>query len=184
MQTVAEADLVFFAGGEDVSPKVYGQPSHPTTYCSPQRDAEEMAIYKEAKELNKKMLGICRGSQFLCAMQPGGMLVQDQPNRLAYHPMLTNKGETIRVSSTHHQAQYPFNMKKEDYNVIGWTENLHDFHKDGNNKELGPKQECEIVHYPKANALGIQSHPEYMDYDHESNLWMRKLLNDFMNGSL
>ena len=176
-----EADLIFFAGGEDVDPSVYGQPVHPTTYFNTKRDDQEISVYKQAVKLNKKILGVCRGSQLICAMQPDGMLVQNQPNNHSYHNMFTHKGEELLVSSTHHQAQYPFNMKKENYNVIGWTENLHKYHQDGNNKELSPSQECEIVHYPNGNALGIQSHPEYMDYDHNSNIWMRSLLNNFMN---
>lgn len=61
VNTVEEADLVFFAGGEDVTPSVYNQKANPTTYFNTKRDESEIAIYKEAKKFNKKCLGVCRG---------------------------------------------------------------------------------------------------------------------------
>jgi len=73
----------------------------------------------------------------------------------------TKDGKTIRVTSSHHQAQLPFNLHQEEYTILGWTENLLAFHRDGNNDEVNPEVECEDVMYHKANNLGIQSHPEW-----------------------
>jgi len=70
-------------------------------------------------------------------------------------------GRTIRVTSSHHQAQLPYNLPEEEYTILGWTENLLPFHKDGDNNEVNPEKECEDVIYHKADNLGIQSHPEW-----------------------
>lgn len=184
VDTIKEADLVLFEGGSDVSPKVYGQPKHKTTYCDEPRDAQEKEMYLEAKERNLPCLGICRGSQFLTAMQPKGMLVQNQPNPAGSHNMETFDGKLLRVTSTHHQAMYPFNMDKEDYKILGWTTNMLDFHQGGNNEELNPEKECEMVYYPKTRCLGIQSHPEMMPFEHLTNVWMRDIYDKFMNQTL
>ena len=56
-----KADLVYFSGGEDVSPHVYNEPTHPTTYSYPKRDMLEMRVYYEARLLNIPIIGVCRG---------------------------------------------------------------------------------------------------------------------------
>lgn len=183
VNSIEEADVVFFLGGSDVSPKLYGSNRHPTTYIDEGRDKEEVAIYNEAIGKGKKLLGVCRGSQFLCAMQPGGMLVQHQPNP-GSHDMITEDGKVLRVSSTHHQAQYPFNMRKGDYKILGWTKGMLKFHKDGDDKELAPEKECEVVYYPNTKALAIQPHPEMMSYNCETNVWMRDVLHKFLENKL
>lgn len=53
------ADVLLFAGGEDVDPKLYGQKEGKFTYCNYQRDNYEVAIFKENPD--KFKLGICRG---------------------------------------------------------------------------------------------------------------------------
>lgn len=108
------------------------------------------------------------------------MLVQNQYNG-GSHDMKTIDGKTLRVSSTHHQAQYPFNMEEGSYKILGWTENLSPYHEGGEQEELNPPKECEVVEYTKTKDLGIQLHPEYLPYGHETNVWLRSVLNKFMN---
>jgi putative glutamine amidotransferase len=164
VDTIEKADLVVFTGGEDVSPELYNEPSHPTTGNSPRRDKEEVIEYTKAKALNKSMIGICRGSQFLCVMA-GGKLVQHQMNPLNVHSIETLDGKTIDITSSHHQAQYPFLLKPdEEYKLLAWTKGMSKYHFDGVGKELSliDGKEAEIVYYPKIKALGIQGHPEWM----------------------
>ena len=116
-------------------------------------------------------------------MQPLGMLVQNQPNP-GSHMMKTFDNKELLVSSTHHQAMYPFNMDKKDYKILGWTEKMLDFHQGGNNEELNPEKECEMVFYPNTKCLAIQSHPEMMGFDHDTNVWMRTIFNQFINQTL
>lgn len=160
--SLKKADLVMFTGGEDVHPSLYNEPINPRTYTNLKRDLEEKKIYDEAKALGIPMIGICRGSQFLCVMN-GGKLVQHQNNPSYIHDIKLAYGygfDNIKMTSTHHQAAYPFNLNKYSYRILGWTEGISKFHLDGNDDELNPPQECEIVLYKDTRCLGIQGHPE------------------------
>jgi hypothetical protein len=189
---MGEAELVVFTGGEDVSPELYGDKPHVTTHSNPERDKREVEAYKEAYRTNKKMVGICRGSQFLCVMS-GGKLVQHQNNPGFMHRMRTFDNKEIWVSSTHHQAQYPWGLPAIDYTVLGWTTDASDYHFNGAGEELivgvdNPihmrGREVEVCYYRKSNCLCIQSHPEmifskrFADREiMESMEWMQSQLN-------
>lgn len=187
VNTIEESDLVLFCGGEDVSPFLYGEPKHPYTYNNAERDEYEIEIFKRAQELNKQCLGVCRGSQFLCVMA-GGKLVQHQENPLSIHLIFTHTGDKVLITSTHHQAQWPYNLPKEDYRILAWTHEISETHQDGKGREMKVPKECEIVYYPQTNSLGIQGHPE-MIWDRKENYketfnYLHTLLNDFINGKL
>jgi len=188
VKNIEEANLVVFCGGEDVTPSLYNEPKGSRTYNNLQRDLAELEVFKKAQELSKKCVGICRGSQFL-GIVSGGRLVQHQENPGFIHPMITDENKVILVSSTHHQAQYPYDMNKDDYKLIGWTENISKVHLDGNDKEISDKpfKEAEVVYYPKTNCLGIQPHPEmiYNDHKFDSTIkYFQELLNKFLNNEL
>lgn len=176
VNNMKDANLVFFAGGEDVSPSLYGQVRNSHTYCDVRRDERELYDFSVAQGLGLPCLCVCRGSQFICVMA-GGSLVQDQTHQSYLHGMyLCEKGyqgdfneedmkmlksqPQIMVTSSHHQAQYPFDMPKEDYELLGYTINLSKYHVNGAGQELNPPVEVEMCYYPKINALAIQSHPE------------------------
>lgn len=75
-------DGFLFTGGQDVSPTLYGEETHP--YCGelcPERDAMERLLLALAMERNKPILGICRGLQFINAAL-GGTLHQDLPTQM------------------------------------------------------------------------------------------------------
>jgi gamma-glutamyl-gamma-aminobutyrate hydrolase PuuD len=177
--SIEEADLVLFTGGEDVDPKMYGEPKNPHTGCNINRDLKEKKCFEKARELKKHIIGICRGSQFVCVMN-GGRLVQHQEPQSYLHMMETHDKKVIQVTSSHHQAQYPFNLEKKDYKILGWTYNLSKYHQDGSGKEMFPEKECEIVYYPKTKSLGLQMHPEWMDSQSESVIHFQKLLDQHM----
>lgn len=188
--SMQEADLVVFTGGEDVSPFIYDCKPHPLTSPNYDRDMRELEEFKRAAEQGVHMVGICRGAQFLCA-NAGGILVQHQDNPRFLHQMVTSDGGEILVSSTHHQAQYPWLMEKKEYKVLGWSIGVSAFHQgEGVDHELAPYQgmEVEVAYYPKFKALAIQSHPEMLypkeklsPAVHESILWFRVLLNAHLN---
>ncbi len=184
VNSLDEADLVLFAGGTDVESVHYNEPAHPRAeYPDRERDKTEIAIYKDAIKLGKKIVGVCRGSQ-LTSVQAGGRLVQHQGGQDYIHKMKTSDGSTVLTTSTHHQAQYPFEMKEgEDYKLLAWTEGLSSFHYDGEGNEMNPEKEAEVVYYPKINALAIQGHPE--DLDSEEDLkYFKNLLNKLLEGTL
>jgi gamma-glutamyl-gamma-aminobutyrate hydrolase PuuD len=161
-----KADIVVFTGGEDVCPELYDEPRNPLTSCNRDRDLKEMDAYREAKKRGQAMVGICRGAQFLCVMA-GGKLVQHQDNPHGTHYMDTFDGEKVYVTSTHHQAQYPWKMAPNTFRVLAWTKGISDVHLGGKGEEMVKGKveddiEVEVCQYLAIRALGIQPHPEMM----------------------
>jgi putative glutamine amidotransferase len=72
-----------FTGGQDVSPEIYS--ARKIRACgegSPERDAMETLLLKSTMQLDKPILGICRGIQFINASL-GGTLWQDIPSQFS-----------------------------------------------------------------------------------------------------
>lgn len=196
--SIEEADLVCFTGGEDLWPSLYGKKAHPTTSFNKYRDIAEREEFLKAVALKKPMIGVCRGSQFICVMA-GGLLVQHQSHPMRHWIFTTTHGD-IHVTSTHHQRQFPFNLKPDKYKLLGWC-NLSPFslgeHDDDDMMRWDNGvaiQECdlpevEVAYYTKINALAIQSHPEYCyppSNERESDYigYCRAMLNGLMDGTL
>lgn len=187
-----EADLVLFTGGEDVDPSIYHESKGSRTYSNLKRDSAEMEVYEEALKYSVKMIGICRGSQFLCCMA-GGTLVQHMSHP-SQHEINTWDGKVLRCVSTHHQMQFPYRLPSSEYRVIGWANKISNTYLNGDNTEfiyqgkilkmLEKFAEPEIVYYPHINALAIQSHPEMMSKDSEMVKYCQKLLTDFMEDKI
>lgn len=179
---IEDADLVLFTGGEDVSPELYGDERHRTTMSSHRRDMEDIKHYKYALNNEVPMLGICRGSQFLTAMQPRGRLIQDVNHHGigGTHAIEDKDGNVLEITSTHHQMHYPFAMEKENYELIAWSLNRRSKHYVIGKGTFRVMQdgfkESEIIYFPKSNALGVQGHPEHLDYAHDTNKYLRKLV--------
>ena len=120
-------DGFLIAGGQDVSPALYGEQTKPTCKeICPERDAMESVLLRLLWDADKPVFGICRGLQILNA-HLGGTLYQDLT---AEHPSDVNhrmaapydraehtatllkdtplyallRQETIGVNSCHHQA--------------------------------------------------------------------------------
>ena len=195
VDSIDHADLVVFTGGEDVSPALYEQPKHPKTYTNPDRDVQEMKAFDEAFHAGKHMIGICRGSQFLCVMS-GGILIQDQQNPSFFHKIDTYDGKQIEVTSTHHQAQYPWRLPQHKFKVLGWSKHASAYHHGGDGEELVDariegNKEVEIAYYPHTKCLAIQSHPEmvFADYNLKPRVkqyidYVRELLSKHMDNSI
>jgi gamma-glutamyl-gamma-aminobutyrate hydrolase PuuD len=99
-------DYLVFCGGSDVSPEYYGQTQHPQTACNPPRDRWEAELFKFYRHVPK--VGICRGAQFLCALN-GGSLYQDigKGHNLPHSVTDIDTDKQYRVTSDHHQACIP-----------------------------------------------------------------------------
>jgi hypothetical protein len=161
-RSVEEADFVFFAGGEDVNPALYGEKLGYRTSFNQFRDNRELETFKEAQSLGKKLVGVCRGGQFLTVMA-GAKLVQDMRHPF-FHPVKTYDGQTISVSSTHHQ-QFLVEGTGVNYNLLAYAERLSGTHLNGNDEDYKfPKdyKEPEVVIYPDIKAFACQSHPEML----------------------
>ena len=55
-----DAQYVLFTGGEDVTPSLYGEKAHPSTYNNLERDLEEKEIFDKISP-SQIAIGICRG---------------------------------------------------------------------------------------------------------------------------
>ncbi len=184
VKSIKEADLIVFTGGEDISPILYNEKKHPKTYNNFHRDDNEIEDYKEAVNLGKKIVCICRGSQLACVLN-GGKLIQHQENPSYFHTINTYDNKVITVTSTHHQAQYPFNLSKDEYHILGWTKDISSFHEGADCVEMNPPVECEIVYYPKTQSLAIQGHIEDLNTDFPQDvIYFQELLDKFMDDTL
>lgn len=124
LASIADRCIMVFEGGADINPALYNEKWTYTHGVSAYRDEWEQACYKKAKELNIPVLGICRGHQFIAAME-GGKLHQDIRIEIGRHHsgrhkiMLTDLATTSGfldlmqsnplgcpdvVNSMHHQA--------------------------------------------------------------------------------
>lgn len=173
-QLADKCDGFLFTGGQDVSPAVYGEKPIPQCgECSPERDTTELLLLKQAFELNKPILGICRGIQLLNAAL-GGTLYQDLPSQinspLEHHqkppydkpiheveimcntPLHKLLGKSIlAVNSYHHQA------------IKDLSERLLPMAK-------SPDGIIEAVYMPdKKFVWGVQWHPEFLHMSDENS---------------
>lgn len=185
VDSLEEADLVLFRGGADVLPTLYDDVQHPKTAYDGGRDAKEIGVFARALALNKKMLGICRGSQFLTVMN-GGRLIQD----VTHHAIASQHqieapgiGEGM-ITSTHHQMMYPYNLPDTNYQVIAHPPEPRSKHYQvGNQTEIDLPEnfvEPEIVFYPKTNSLGIQGHPERMNKHTKGVKLCKKIVDSYL----
>lgn len=185
---IENADIVLFTGGEDVDPSFYGCKKHRTTYSNIDRDNYEATIFKKISN-NQLVIGVCRGSQFLCVMN-GGILVQNCIGHAIGHThrifsKYTDK--VIDITSTHHQMQFPFYLKKNDYTILYTSmERLSDRY-EGDKVDFDyilANGEPEIVLYHKENnpkCLAIQGHPEYMPLDCAAVTEINNIINKLLN---
>ena len=173
-------DVMVFTGGEDVTPYLYGEVKHPATGNCTVRDAKEQAFFDEGQRLGIKMVGICRGSQFLTVMN-GGKLVQHifghgiagthKLSKLVY-------GTVVEITSTHHQCMYPYNLPSKKYDVIAWGE------EHGMEGMPEGQQELdyipEVVWYHETQCLCVQGHPEFMAKESTGYQYFQSLINNYI----
>ena len=165
VNSVAEADLVCFTGGADVSPWMYKHQQHRTTYNDERRDVEESVFFHESQELGKPMVGICRGGQFLNVMS-GGEMYQDVDKHGRSHSITdVLTGEVVYVSSTHHQMMKPSpEAVLVAYSTLGGDREWWDGQVFAREKS---EQDVEVVFYPGTKCLCFQPHPEFSSAEFE-----------------
>lgn len=159
---IADADIIQFTGGSDVSPSLYGEKTHPRTYFHTERDELESAIFLYGLKHKIPMVGICRGGQFLNVMS-GGKLYQHVEKHTSVHDMLDLKtGEVISATSTHHQMFRPSeDAVRIAVAYLGGSKEYMDgdtiVHLNGNKED----PDWEVVFYEKTRSLCFQPHPEW-----------------------
>lgn len=172
--------LVVFTGGEDVHPSLYGGMDCGLSYTNLSRDSYELAIFNQCRQFGIKMVGICRGFQFL-NVASGGQMYQHLDNHAiagrhtAYFP---DSGETMQVSSTHHQlVKLP-----KDSTQIAWSAPKRSkiyYGPDGSPRDYVDK-EIEGAFFYRTNAMGVQYHPEMMLPSEDGHRKFLAILADFL----
>lgn len=184
VDNIEDADIVVFTGGEDVHPSLYKCKPHPTTYANLQRDIAEMTEFNKIKP-NQLVIGICRGSQFLCVMN-GGKLIQNVTKHTIQHTHRITEIDTDKsydITSTHHQMQYPFELPKDQYTCLFATVGIRSDRYEGDGIQA-PPFEPEVVLYKKSGkpvCLAIQGHPEYMRSESPIVIRLNEIINTLLN---
>jgi len=158
--TVEEADIVVFTGGEDVDPALYKQEPLKNVFFTKTRDTKEEWYFHRAVKQGKLMFGICRGAQFLHVMN-GGKLWQDVNNHAGPNHSIIDLEEDMEivVSSMHHQML----QDNEDLTVMAVTpKQIATTFEDADLKLINPTSEIEIEAgmYEKTHCFFVQGHPE------------------------
>ena len=122
---VETCDGFLFTGGQDVTPELYGMKDATGTIIpSPERDRLETLLLEKVLQVDKAVLGICRGLQFINVFL-GGTLWQDLPSQhqsdivhrqgkpygVPTHKVMLDGDlktllgkDTLEVNTLHHQA--------------------------------------------------------------------------------
>jgi putative glutamine amidotransferase len=94
---VRAIDGLLLSGGADVDPARYGESPGPRTATRPERDGWELALLHAALELDRPVLGVCRGLQLL-NVAFGGSLHQHLPDVVGTEGHLPTWGVFGRVA--------------------------------------------------------------------------------------
>lgn len=180
-EELTDDSLLAFGGGNDISPTLYGEFPSERTLATTKilgRDLFEASAFNVARERQLPMLGICRGSQLLCALS-GGKLIQHLNGHGRDHHIITDKNEKYWATSTHHQAMWPFDIK---HKMIAWADtpksNVYVLNDDTILSKV--PVEPEIVYFPTSKSLGIQGHPEYLMPNNDFVLYCHKLIKEYL----
>lgn len=159
---IGNSSLVCFTGGEDVTPSLYGDKSHSYTGNNVHRDEMEAKLYRYALSQGIPMVGICRGGQFLNVMN-GGRMYQHVSKHTQSHDIVDlQTGETIHVSSTHHQMMMP--AAHADVVAVSHLGGTREWFDGEVARRDVSEMDYEVVHYVDTNCLCFQPHPEFDGY--------------------
>ena len=173
-----KADLLVFAGGSDINPKLYGE-QHAGIYDD-SRDAREIQIFHSVfdgtMEVNK-VLGICRGLQ-LINVALGGTLFYDiatafGQSHAGVHKIGHRRPHLFKffesVNSLHHQACSRIGASAlHPYRVLS-----------AHTKDNTP----EIVAWGN-KMLGVQFHPEFFPDEKDEKIKFTESINKWVSGEV
>ena len=178
-------DGFLIAGGQDVSPALYGEETKPTCKeLCPERDAMESVLLRLLWNANKPVFGICRGLQMMNA-HLGGTLFQDLPTE---HP----SGVNHRMAAPYDRAEHPVTLVKDTplfsllgADSIGVNSCHHQAIKtrapDLRPMAISPDGLIEAVCAPEKRFVwAVQWHPEFFFRKDENS---RKLFAAFVNAA-
>lgn len=177
-----DADLICLTGGADISPSIYGCLPHRKTGSRSIRDTACLNLWQDWGG-KKPFAGICRGGQFLNAVNGGKMWQHvDGHGGLSFHEVYTpDKKITFEVNSWHHQMMIPnLEMGKILLSTRVSTRREYD---DDDALNVHPElDDVEAVIYPQTKSFCYQPHPEMVDEKHPCQEFFFKAINHMMKG--
>jgi putative glutamine amidotransferase len=165
-----QASGIVVTGGEDIHPSRYGKDDE-VYKCGKfdlYRDSLELAMIAAARNRSIPMLGICRGEQML-NVALGGTLYTDIP---------TDIGKKVRHrkrrgTATHEVSIDTLSLLNQVTGVTSGT--VNSFHhqcvdRPAESVAIAARSadnvvECIVYRYDDWNALGVQWHPERLDFE-------------------
>jgi putative glutamine amidotransferase len=175
-------DILLLHGGSDIHPSYYnkGRSSKSGAGNKPShRDEIEWDLMTAAKARNIPIIGICRGAQFLCAME-GGTLFQHVDGHSGNHMVEVKDHKPFVTNSIHHQMMQPsgdFEIIAGLYNQAKLSHKYWDVEQQKDITIPSVEVEPEFVYYPKIRGFAIQWHPEMMHVDSPANLFTLNFIN-------
>lgn len=167
----AEADVIMFSGGADVSPELYGERNR-ASFCNYARDERCIKLFKS---FAVPKIGICRGAQFLNVVS-GGKMWQDVDNHTQSHMVRDQRTQReYFCTSTHHQMMRP----GPDAQVVGIASPSRSINRVSDTVvEKFPSTDIEVLWYETTNSLCFQPHPEYSGHP-ECTQYFAELVAEF-----
>jgi putative glutamine amidotransferase len=174
-RSLPELDGLLLPGGWDVDPSFYGEPpDEKVVETDPELDETELSMFRQARERELPVLGICRGQQVINVAM-GGSLVQHLEghevrahgrSHLAHSIEVNPSSELgraagthqIRVNSFHHQA------------IREVAEGLHQTARGDDGTVEGVESDDGLI-------VAVQCHPEELTTDLP---WARRLFERFV----
>lgn len=199
---IEDADVVLLTGGGDIHPSFYHNDEIPgqqglkgisSCYVGEEpssRDLFENSILNVAIDLEKPIIGICRGAQWLC-VKAGGTLIQHNIGHSSSFMRVhdDNEDKIMKINSIHHQLLFPFFLDQNQYEILGVPSEITTQRYILNGVELNSiPNEVELAYFKKINGLAIQFHPEmmstkYNDGTSETINYLNKIIkNKLLNG--
>ena len=180
--SVKDSDVVVFIGGSDISPKLYGEKDKHCQGVDAARDTFEMQVYQDCLQMDKVMFGICRGAQFLHAMN-NGKLWQHVNGHAGKSHLIIDIEEDVSVMATsiHHQmlkANTEITIVAVTNDQVATRFEDQDSSMTLTNVSKGHEIEIEAGAYDKTKCFFVQGHPEVGS--HEYRTWTMHKLSDFM----
>ena len=164
---VSTIDGVLFAGGNDVTPELYGEEVTHAVDTSRARDEWELALMEAAQNQTKPIFTICRGTQLLNVSR-GGTLYQDI--QLDQHSQ-SNHSSSEEFENAEHLA-HKITLEPDsklarilgENNVKTNSQHHQAIKKLGKDLSITARAEDGVVEgvedSSKEFVMGVQSHPE------------------------
>ena len=158
-------DGIIFTGGPDVRPELFGETIIPSCgSINDERDTYEIKLYKMAMELDKSILGVCRGVQVMNIAE-GGNIYQDiysQSGTMLVHHTLDGKRAFHNVAITDKNVFDKIKFSSDSFTVNSYHHQSVKCLADGYKAiAYSPDGLIEAIYMPSRRFVaGVQWHPE------------------------